>query len=1045
MDTQTQVERLIELAIIQRAELKRLVEELPQLREHLNAEVERTFEETEPQLRAELEEFVAKQAEDKTSALGVALEARISQLAKTLQDSAQAKFSAIMAAREQNAELLKIAEGKIAEAAAALPSNVKEIVTAELARFPRAGEIDKLRKEFAEPRGLNPRGKWTSGETYNKLDLVSYNGDSFVSSIDGNTEKPSRNGGAWTLSAARGGYGGGGGITSLIDLYNKPANGEVLIGNGTDFAKNTLTAGTGISITNGAGTIIIDATGAQETLTATVTNAESVPITRGQVVYIFGATGNRPSVKLASNASEATSSKTFGVVSDASIAANGIGTVTCVGVVDQLSLGSYSEGATVYLGSTAGTFTATKPAAPNHLVYVGIVQRANNGNGQLYVKIQNGYELDEIHDVQINAPKQAGQTLIYDATNSLWKNARLTAGVGVSITNADSSITISADGGVNYQGTWNASTNSPALTSSVGTKGFYYVVSVAGSTNLNGITDWQVGDWAIFNGSAWQKVDTTDQVSSVFGRTGAVVGVSTDYSSVGITNTAIGASNPSTGAFTTLSATSNLTVSGATNLATGQYVKLGTSFFAVQDNSSGTNYLFSGGSGGIIFRNGNDSGTIATLSNGGNLFAAGNLTVSGTTSVGATSGLVDALLYLDRSTTARTSQLQFRTAGVADWQVYTAGATSPLSFYSSGSDRFSITQAGNATLAGNLTVSGAGTSSVAGQLVVSGAGASGGIGLGGTAFANGDFQLRYNGVGFDINTLAGSRFVSFSINSAEAGRFAATTGNLLLGTTSDTWSAKLAVVGNVSITGGNKLYLWDSTNAYTPSIWANGNAIAFAPNSGTEAMRVNSSGNLLLGTTTDSGNGKLQLATHTTSAGGIGFGTDTSLYRTDTGSLAINGGTLPILRFYNGASQYGYVYAGSGDGELSVINGPLRLKSSGTTALTLDSSQNASFAGSIRAGTSFTPAAWGVKAVEVNDAGGGLFAVYYGGTAKGYMIARTGSIAFVTQLNGNIELEAGTGKIKLASKINASALPTSSSGLSSGDIWNNSGVLNIVP
>ena len=573
MDTQTQVERLIELAIIQRAELKRLVEELPQLREHLNAEVERTFEETEPQLRAELEEFVAKQAEDKTSALGVALEARISQLAKTLQDSAQAKFSAIMAAREQNAELLKIAEGKIAEAAAALPSNVKEIVTAELARFPRAGEIDKLRKEFAEPRGLNPRGKWTSGETYNKLDLVSYNGDSFVSSVDGNTEKPSRTSESWTLSAARGGYGGGGGITSLIDLYNKPDNGEVLIGNGTDFVKNTLTAGTGITITNGAGTITIDATGAQETLTATVTNAESVPITRGQVVYIFGATGNRPSVKLASNASEATSSKTFGVVSDASIAANGIGTVTCVGVVDQLSLGSYSEGATVYLGSTAGTFTATKPAAPNHLVYVGIVQRANNGNGQLYVKIQNGYELDEIHDVQINAPKQAGQTLIYDATNSLWKNARLTAGVGVSITNADSSITISADGGVNYQGTWNASTNSPALTSSVGTKGFYYVVSVAGSTNLNGITDWQVGDWAIFNGSAWQKVDTTDQVSSVFGRTGAVVGVSTDYSAVGITNTAIGASNPSTGAFTTLSASTSLTTPDVTLGTNGPSVK----------------------------------------------------------------------------------------------------------------------------------------------------------------------------------------------------------------------------------------------------------------------------------------------------------------------------------------------------------------------------------------------------------------------------------------------------------------------------------------
>jgi hypothetical protein len=78
-------------------------------------------------------------------------------------------------------------------------------------------------------------------------------------------------------------------------------------------------------------------------------------------------------------------------------------------------------------------------------------------------------------------------------------------------------------GALSYQGTWDASTNTPTLTSSVGTKGYYYVVSVAGSTNLNGITDWVVGDWAVFNGTAWQKVDNTDSVTSVNGATGAVV------------------------------------------------------------------------------------------------------------------------------------------------------------------------------------------------------------------------------------------------------------------------------------------------------------------------------------------------------------------------------------------------------------------------------------------------------------------------------------------------------------------------------------------
>jgi hypothetical protein len=82
--------------------------------------------------------------------------------------------------------------------------------------------------------------------------------------------------------------------------------------------------------------------------------------------------------------------------------------------------------------------------------------------------------------------------------------------------------TASFTGGLSYQGSWNASTNTPTLTSSVGTNGYYYIVSVAGSTNLNGVTDWQVGDWAIFNGSTWQKIDQTNLVSSVNGQVGVV-------------------------------------------------------------------------------------------------------------------------------------------------------------------------------------------------------------------------------------------------------------------------------------------------------------------------------------------------------------------------------------------------------------------------------------------------------------------------------------------------------------------------------------------
>ena len=100
------------------------------------------------------------------------------------------------------------------------------------------------------------------------------------------------------------------------------------------------------------------------------------------------------------------------------------------------------------------------------------------------------------------------------------------------LTSLQSQITAMA-GFVNYEGTWNASTNIPTLVSSVGTKGDYYVVSTTGTTNLNGITTWTQGDWAIFNGSVWEKVDNTDLVSSVAGRTGAVTLTTADIGGLG--------------------------------------------------------------------------------------------------------------------------------------------------------------------------------------------------------------------------------------------------------------------------------------------------------------------------------------------------------------------------------------------------------------------------------------------------------------------------------------------------------------------------------
>lgn len=94
-------------------------------------------------------------------------------------------------------------------------------------------------------------------------------------------------------------------------------------------------------------------------------------------------------------------------------------------------------------------------------------------------------------------------------------------------------IPLSVLGGLNYQNTWNATTNSPAIpTADGGNKGWYYVVATAGATSISGIIDWQVGDWLVSNGASWTKIDNTDLVLSVAGRTGAVVLVMTDVTDI---------------------------------------------------------------------------------------------------------------------------------------------------------------------------------------------------------------------------------------------------------------------------------------------------------------------------------------------------------------------------------------------------------------------------------------------------------------------------------------------------------------------------------
>jgi hypothetical protein len=161
---------------------------------------------------------------------------------------------------------------------------------------------------------------------------------------------------------------------------------------------------------------------------AYVTNAEAVTITKGQVVYIFGAQGDRASVKLAKNTSDTFSSKTLGIVM-ANIAAGQAGWITTQGQVSGINLSAYSPGDILWLDSVAGGFTKNKPQAPKHSVFVGVVERANAGNGLIYVKPQNGQELGELHDTKITSPTN-NQVLAYTAATDIWENKNVTTALG---------------------------------------------------------------------------------------------------------------------------------------------------------------------------------------------------------------------------------------------------------------------------------------------------------------------------------------------------------------------------------------------------------------------------------------------------------------------------------------------------------------------------------------------------------------------------------------------------------------------------------------
>jgi len=292
----------------------------------------------------------------------------------------------------------------------------------------------------------------------------------------------------------------------------------------TEATPPTVVAGN-ISWDNGNGTAVLGLKGGNVSLqvgqeqVVRVFNNSGVNLVDGQVVYIDGAQANRVSVKLAQANAESTSSKTIGVVTEP-IAINQEGFITTEGTINNLDTSTLTEGGALYLSPTvAGGYTQTKPVAPDHVVIIGWAQRINATTGSLFIKINNGYELDELHDVRI-VSKTGGQIISYDQTNGYWKNTNLAAGTGVTVnsdvggvitvTNSapDQTVVLNDGTGISVSGTYPNFTVTNTAPSSGGT-----VTSITAGTGLTGGTITSSGTIALDNTAVTAGSYTTANIT----------------------------------------------------------------------------------------------------------------------------------------------------------------------------------------------------------------------------------------------------------------------------------------------------------------------------------------------------------------------------------------------------------------------------------------------------------------------------------------------------------------------------------------------------
>lgn len=269
-------------------------------------------------------------------------------------------------------------------------------------------------------------------------------------------------------------------------------------------------------------------------------------------------------------------------------------------------------------------------------------------------------------------------------------------------------------GGAIVQGVWNATTNTPALASGVGTTGYYYVVNVAGSTNLDGITDWKVGDWAIFINGVWNKVDNTDAVSSVNGYVGTVSLVKADIGLGNVENTALstwaGSTNITTlgtigtgtwhgSAITeTYLSITDVTTGNVSNTAHGFFPKLTSNSIYYVNNSGVLTALTVGAAGTVLTGNGVTSAPTWNAASSG--ITVGSTTISSGGNYQVLFQTTGTGLLASSSTFRYNSATQFLDIGTIGTGGYKQGGQTVLQYWSFSGPSFSLSLGGSALTSG---------------------------------------------------------------------------------------------------------------------------------------------------------------------------------------------------------------------------------------------------------------------------------------------------------------------------------------------------------